>query len=120
MTRKAVIALRVFLERSWIRDPTPALDPDDVGQFEHAEHPTEAARLLARARDPADADIITAVREIVEDVEEWGGWPSDEEVRSYINAISLYEAGEWRWTKWTAPNSGQIDVEGGANKGKIQ
>ncbi|KAK4497139.1 hypothetical protein PRZ48_011589 [Zasmidium cellare] len=119
MTRKALIALRVFLERSWIRDPIPALDPDDAGQFEHAEHPTEAARLLARARNPADADTIAAVREIVEDVEQWGGWPSDEEVRSYINNLSFYEAGEWRWTKWTAPNSGQSDVEGGASKSKI-
>lgn len=86
MMKKTLVALRVFLERSWIDDATPTLDADDIGQFEYSEDEDRTpASLLARARRPADSEIINAVREIVEDVQEWGGWPSDEDVRAYIN-----------------------------------
>ncbi|KAF2166189.1 hypothetical protein M409DRAFT_23378 [Zasmidium cellare ATCC 36951] len=111
MARRAVVALRVFLERSWIRDATLEPDPNDAAQFEYAEHSTEAASLLARARSPAEAEDIAAVREIVEDVEEWGGWPSDEEVQTYIDDKVFWETGEWTWTKWERPVPRNDDSE---------
>ncbi|KAI9678416.1 MAG: hypothetical protein M1829_002014 [Trizodia sp. TS-e1964] len=60
MLRRALTALRVFMERSW-------------------EDPKESCGKLATEEQMA------AVVGIVEDVEGWGGWPSDEEVLVYCN-----------------------------------
>lgn len=129
--RRTIVALRVFLERSWLLFPDtnsdspaaiPPIDPAvykpiDTGDDEHSgqeEHdnpagkardiqtPTSSAeggvkiryevsrddkayRLLTKLRTPAKDELILAVRKIVEDVEEWGGWPDRDEVERYCD-----------------------------------
>ena len=80
MMRRAIIALRVFLERSWLPRPEPGVD---YGVMNDGSANADTRRRLKALRDPANEDRIKAIRAIVEEVEEWGGWPSDEEVEQY-------------------------------------
>lgn len=64
LMRRALIALRVFVEDRW--DP---LDPE------------LANKGLASS---ASAEQIEEIRRLVESVKHWGGWPSDEEVEMYV------------------------------------
>lgn len=80
MMRRAIIALRVFLERSWL----PGTDAGiDYGVMNDGSAVADTRRRLKAFRDPANKDRIKAIKAIVEAVEEWGGWPSDEEVELY-------------------------------------
>ena len=68
MTRRCVIAIRVFLERSWS-------DGDDGAEAGNEE--------LESNHRQAPENVIEKVYEIIEGNEQWGGWPSDEEVEKY-------------------------------------
>ncbi|KAF7198063.1 hypothetical protein HII31_00419 [Pseudocercospora fuligena] len=114
--RRTIVALRVFLERSWLQEVIPKGDehfanqdldgaaykpfqPGSVTAEPSAEtepesephtvsiryeiHADRASKLLAQFRASASESIVAAVREVVEDVEEWGGWPDDQEVKIY-------------------------------------
>ncbi|CAD0107052.1 unnamed protein product [Aureobasidium uvarum] len=60
LMRRALIALRVFVEDRW--DPSkPELD-----------------------NPPASPEQIEEIKTLVESVKQWGGWPSDEEVEMYV------------------------------------
>jgi hypothetical protein len=72
MMRKVMVAMRVFLERSW-------RVPQDDG--DGARHRTDVDVRLSKA---ADCGIIEEIRGIVESVEEWEGWALDVEVKEYI------------------------------------
>ncbi|KAI5361478.1 hypothetical protein Slin15195_G125930 [Septoria linicola] len=74
MMRRAIIALRVFLERSWL--------PQDRDTAVENESRSKHMKYFIT---PARRDLVDSVRKIVEQVEEWEGWPSDEEVQHYAS-----------------------------------
>ena len=66
LMRRALIALRVFVEDRW--EPfKPELDDGEIA-----------------AIASASAEQIEEIRMLVESVKHWGGWPSDEEVEMYV------------------------------------
>ena len=65
--RRCIVALRVFLERSW-----------DTELIEADGSPIPSPG--------APAEIVEAVREIVASAGNWGDWPEDEEVLVYCNS----------------------------------
>lgn len=79
LTRRAIVATRVFLERGWF----VAQDPDGEERRSNKHAPDRKAAQLQALERAATPDHIADVQEIVESVEEWGGWPSDEEVEVY-------------------------------------
>ncbi|EME78199.1 uncharacterized protein MYCFIDRAFT_89319 [Pseudocercospora fijiensis CIRAD86] len=113
--RRTIVALRVFLERSWLpndrpkeeadvskpppldaatyapleadsRAPLPTSEPEPEPyklSIRYQVHADRALKLLAQFRASASEEIVTAVREVVEDVGEWGGWPDEKEVEIY-------------------------------------
>lgn len=72
MMRRCVVAVRVFLERYWIYNEREA-ESDAEGDIKESNIIDEGAPI----------EVIEKVYEIVEKNEEWGGWPSDEEVQEY-------------------------------------
>ena len=69
MMRRSLIAIRVFLERSWT-------------YYGEAEDDEEDG--LAQIVDEGASEVILQkVYEIIESVEGWGGWPTDDEVETY-------------------------------------
>ena len=70
MTRRCMIAIRVYLERSWIYG-------DDGAEEEiEGDGGTE--------QESAPRELIERVFGIIEGVEEWDGWPTDEQVEDYV------------------------------------
>lgn len=67
LMRRAVVALRVFLERSWL--------PEVDGGEERGE--------VEKLKRPAPEAVVDEVRELVKGVENWGSWAEEEEVREY-------------------------------------
>ncbi|KAF2716885.1 hypothetical protein K431DRAFT_278106 [Polychaeton citri CBS 116435] len=72
MMRRTIIAVRVFLERSWLTT-------------DEEKHPqTQVTRALMHELPArASSKAINDIRSIFEDAGEWGSWPSDEEVEEY-------------------------------------
>jgi hypothetical protein len=84
MMRRALTALRVFLERSWLpEDERPKQRELDSGDLEDSTVRLVLPRNLARLESPAEAHVIEEAKELVGGVEEWGGWATDEEVETY-------------------------------------
>ena len=76
MMRRCLIAIHVFMERSWIvlekkEAEVRGEDPSTV----HDERETEA--------EPAPAGIVMAVKEVVKGNSRWGGWPEPDEAEHY-------------------------------------
>ena len=71
MTRRCIVAMRVFLERCW---------SDGADGTDGAEGATEGYEL---DYEGAPDEVIEKVYRIVESNEHWGGWPTDEEVDVY-------------------------------------
>ncbi len=67
LLRRSLVAIRVFLERSWI-----FMSEDD----DEDDYPLEPM-------DGAPEHVMQRVYEIIEGVEGWGGWPTDDEVAAY-------------------------------------
>jgi hypothetical protein len=67
MMRKALTALRVFLEDRW--EPSEPTRDDDGEVYASFASPEQ----------------VEAIATLVDRVDGWGGWPSDEEVEYYIN-----------------------------------
>ena len=74
MMRRCLTAIRVFLERSWMRMRHSGFEPWIA---EYGGVVNEA--------DPASVEIINAVREIILENKHWGGWPPDREVEEYCS-----------------------------------
>ena len=69
MMRRSLIAIRVFLEQSWTY----------YGSAEDGENDG-----LAHSVDEGASEaVLQRVYEIIERVEGWGGWPTDDEVETY-------------------------------------
>ena len=95
MVRRAIIALRVFLERSWLlhdRQSHLADNVDGSGNPETAKiklrygrnNPVIALKeRLHRLETPANEETVTEIEELVQSVEDWGGWPTDDEAEEY-------------------------------------
>lgn len=83
MMRKTMVAIRVFLERSWLlfQETTPAQAKVDSCLPPHMQ--TTISRLQA----PAESKILDEARSIVEGFQEWGGWPYDHEVEMYCRVM---------------------------------
>lgn len=86
--RRAITALRVFLTRSWLyepqaesRSPQMTEDVDEQPELDIRKWPLK--KHLTRLRTPADSERTKKIKELVESVEDWGGWPTDEEVEEY-------------------------------------
>ena len=76
MLRRTLIAIRVFLERAWLsRDKKTANGADYSLPL-----PKTAAPLQTTER----------IRVLIEKVEGWGGWPSDQEVYVYCHIASEF------------------------------
>ncbi len=81
--RRAITALRVFLERSWLPDERHMGSPLSDSSNHRLNERSALLRSFERLETPADQGIIDAARQAVESVEDWDGWPSDEEVEMY-------------------------------------
>lgn len=79
MMRKALFALRASLQRSWIPEEIMASDGFD------ASDQTHVTKFLSRLRRPAEKELVERVREVVDEVDVWQGWPSEEEVVGYCS-----------------------------------
>lgn len=96
VSRRTMAALRVFLERSWLLAEEDAVEEDEGDEevqapdyFERVEaREARDGRSLAlrRLEDPAPEEFVDEVKGLVESVEEWGGWATDDEVRLYVKA----------------------------------
>ena len=76
MMRRCLIAIRVFMERSWI-----ALQEGDAearGQDTSTVHDEQETKA-----EPSPPGIVKAVKEVVKGNEKWGGWPEPHEVEHY-------------------------------------
>ncbi|KAK5125207.1 hypothetical protein LTR85_000883 [Meristemomyces frigidus] len=110
MMRKAVVALRVFLERGWLaeqdsqpRRPLADADGDDAdGTGSAAGVPAEQVLVtldlrvknLRRLERAASAAILAEVEQLVNSVEDWHGWPADGEVERYCRDERFQAIGE--------------------------
>ncbi len=97
MLRKALTALRVFLERSWLRE-TEVRKQKDQGEHCSASAGVGSGGNDASAASPppdpkvqnlrmlegaASAEVVAEIEALVNGVESWRGWPTDEEVARY-------------------------------------
>ena len=69
MFRRCLIATRVFLERSWTYYDIP----------DRKKHV-----LVEKDVEPAPKETWQMIRNVVEETENWGGWPKDSEVKAYV------------------------------------
>jgi hypothetical protein len=81
LMRRTIVAVRVFLERSW-------LSANSIFDYNLATSALEAARddkseLLKRLEARAYDSQVEEARALVDSVEAWGGWATDEEVEAY-------------------------------------
>lgn len=79
MMRRTLVALRVFLERSWL--PMPE-DPCQA-EAEVDGWAGDLRRMLRQLEAPASEETIDEIQRLVESVDDWGGWPDDDEVEEY-------------------------------------
>lgn len=74
MMRKTIVAIRVFLEAGWIE----ATSSQDV------RHGDAAVNVNGTESHATPEALVDEIVEMVESVDEWGGWPSDEECEVYM------------------------------------
>lgn len=70
LARRCVIAIRVFLERSWLM-----VDHEDYEGDQRADDQV--------VDDGAPREIVQKVFAVIDENEDWGGWPTDVEVTAY-------------------------------------
>ena len=102
MMHRTLLALRVFLERSWLpgqfKAQPSATNSETIDHASLAKQAQEQdstpkslghvprpplAKTLQRLRSPARKEVVDEVRGLIESVESWGGWPDDEAVERY-------------------------------------
>jgi hypothetical protein len=83
--RRVIVAIRVFLERSW----GLGTGSKDMIRLISVCGSTVDTQGWATG-EPAPGHVIEDIRRIIEGVDEWGGWPTDPEVRQYC------KQGRWR------------------------
>jgi hypothetical protein len=96
VTRRAVVAARVFLERSWLSSKLDAFASREAAVYDDAlsgevsskggqvgEKTSGKPALLQMFESPASAEQIEQARALIESVPDWGGWATEEEVEAY-------------------------------------
>ena len=93
LLRRTFTAIRVFLERSWLHMDIEHDEEADNGKAAGASVKRDGSdvrqddvptlRYLRRLEAAAPADLVEEVEGLVNGVEAWEGWPSDEEVTRY-------------------------------------
>ena len=73
LMRRCLIATRAFMDGSWFNLVTANVEQDEV------------------LREQAAAGDIEKVYVVIEEIEEWGGWPTDEEVEAYCRRSKLFK-----------------------------
>lgn len=84
--RRALIALRVFLERRWLEKVLVGINPGRERKTDGAAGELDTmqrTRQLQRLHISATDELINETRVLVDWVEDWGGWPTDQEVEEY-------------------------------------
>ena len=89
LLRRCLVATRVFLEQSWDAPSKPdhqsrSIETETNWQDNQAPH--EGNKAVGKPDvilDSPKADHVQRVYEIVQKQEDWGGWPTDEEVKAY-------------------------------------
>lgn len=88
--RRALVAVRVFLERSWrARARGEAASAQLVAANEAAPNLPAHKRHLLRFMALAPKAVVEEVAALIESVPVWGGWATDDEVRQYVYAGRL-------------------------------
>ncbi|MCJ1311429.1 hypothetical protein MMC25_005100 [Agyrium rufum] len=92
LRRQVLVAMRVFLERSWLHvgesDECHHQSEHVNDDFENAVE-QEQANIGEQqgpsiiASEPASPKYIRKIRHAVEAIDHWGGWPTDNEVKEY-------------------------------------
>ncbi|GAB7366192.1 hypothetical protein MBLNU230_g7752t1 [Neophaeotheca triangularis] len=101
LQRRAIVAVRAMGERAFLPQEVGGV-PDEIGEHGEedgsAENSTtasasEPARVgtLEELRSPAPAWVLRDLRSVVEGVEEWGGWPRDDECAVYCGQASNWK-----------------------------
>lgn len=70
LARRCVIAIRVFLERSWLMVDHEGYERDQPADNQVVD-------------DGAPREIVQKVFAVIDENEDWGGWPTDVEVTAY-------------------------------------
>ncbi|TKA27972.1 hypothetical protein B0A50_04038 [Salinomyces thailandicus] len=84
LMRRAIIALRVFLERSWLnRGADGSIDAVVETELDGPQAHDPRAESLRGLERPASAEEVREAARLVDEVEEWNGWPTDDEVEKY-------------------------------------
>lgn len=83
MMRRCLVAVRVFLERSWIFYGSRKGSETDHGNGGFGVDGVGMGDGEMEREVPDD--VMTGVYEAVTGNEEWGGWPTDEEVEAYCS-----------------------------------
>ena len=86
--RRCLVAARVFIEQSWATVPPREDTVSEQGSVDEPEYSNleEAAATtdsLAVDSDAAAKRALQGIFEIIQKQEDWGGWPTDEEVKAY-------------------------------------
>lgn len=79
MMRRVIVSLRVFLEGTWERGIR--------GESEEQEDDETKDRADTERIYGAPTELLGEVSELVDGVEEWGGWAEDEEVLAYMDRM---------------------------------
>lgn len=96
MMRRAIVALRVFLERSWLPGCKAGIN---YQVWDDGSALADTRKRLQAMQAPASDELIDSIKDIVEQVEEWGGWPSDDEVEWY-SADQRFQSSREYYEKW--------------------
>ena len=93
LTRRCLVAIRVFLEGSWDQEKwsAPGVNPTSSFPFKHGFTSDSTAYGVNRHDEELvfSDPIVQEAYQIIEATPEWGSWPTNEEVEEYI-----YQHGE--------------------------
>lgn len=83
MLRRCLIAARVFLEQSWSTSSQSIHGSPVIRDTQGEEHLAEQSEEHKAFQQDHGSDILGRVYQVIEQTEQWGGWPRDEEVETY-------------------------------------
>ncbi|MCJ1230119.1 hypothetical protein MMC12_006790 [Toensbergia leucococca] len=85
MMRRCMVAIRVYMERAWEQswEEREAISDESVGDEGIVEERTSEKDGGEGMGKRATGDMLQRVREVVDGVEEWGGWATEKEVQEY-------------------------------------
>lgn len=103
LARRCVIAIRVFLERSWLKVDHEDDERDEWADNQEVKVEVEECEVEGEEEHEVEAEapreVLQKVFIVIDENEDWGGWPTDEEVTAYCrkgrfhqsNTVQLFE-----------------------------